>query len=125
MSSTFRGTDLFGDGPHRFSLEPLGVLAPLRLSIGVTAPGSAVIGPLEVAVVVRGRLVAPSEGDMDGRLELIRSFLTFPTTDGELVDHHGRSYADAAFVRFVPADRTDRGRAVSLAFEARFVQLVS
>ncbi|MBL8990302.1 MAG: hypothetical protein JNJ48_01845 [Phycisphaerae bacterium] len=125
MGCEFNRTDLFGPGPQRAALEPFGLLAPARLSIGQTAPGSVVLGPLELTVIVRGRMVTAGDADLADRLQFIADQLTDPPSIGELVLDDGRAFADMAFLRFSPADRTDRARAVSLAFEARFTRLLT
>lgn len=87
------------------------------------SPGNTSIGALERTIVVRGRLVAEDDSGLDTQLAAIAGQISSPPTRGMLVDHWGRGYEDMDFVLFTPGDRVDRGREVSMAFEARFVQL--
>lgn len=125
MPSSFLARDLFGSGPHRFALEPLGSLVVPMFTLSDGAAGSVSLGPLELAVVVTGRLVAPTEAALWSLRDAIGALLTDPARTGTLVDGHGRSWADMSFVRFEHADRTDRGRVASLAYRARFLRFLS
>lgn len=125
MPSTFASQPIFNSGPHRFCVFPRGVqIVPLFAFDGIS-PGSVPIGPLELIVEVRGRLVASSDADLDALLAPIHALLTYPPTRGDLIDHHGRVYEKVSFVRFTPADRTDRARHVTLAYTARFQRFLS
>lgn len=55
--SSFRGIDLFGSGPHRFSLGPQGLqILPNGVIFGSDLlPGFQAIGPTETQVLVTGR----------------------------------------------------------------------
>ena len=125
MPSFFQSTDLFGPGPHRFSLATQGEYILTLARIDPFQSGSSPIGPLELTVIVRGRLVASSESDLWTRRDAIAAKLTHPPQVGDLVDHHGRTFTDMSFVSFTPADRTDRGRVPSLTFEARFTRFAA
>lgn len=122
-TSTFDAEPLFMSGPHRFSLEPQGSLVISRLSTRVFDAGSILLGPLELAVTVRGRLIAADDAGVDVLMGAIQTKLAYPPVVGTLVDLHDRTYTDMQFVRFETGDRVDRGRAVSLAYIARFVRV--
>lgn len=123
MASSFNGVGLFNSGPHRFKVGASGSQILVNSRINAFAPGSTAIGALEPEVRVIGRLEATSEIGLNALLATIAAQVNSPPTRGALVDHHGRTYADMDFVMFTPGDRVDRGRVISLAYEARFVRL--
>jgi hypothetical protein len=123
--SSFAGEGIFDSGPHRFRRLPLGLQVVPLMALDGISPGSVALGPLELIVEVRGRLIAPTTAALEAQVDTIGSLLTYPPTQGDLVDHHGRVYEKISFVRFEPDDRTDRGRTVSLAYTARFVRFLS
>jgi hypothetical protein len=122
--SSFDGEDLFGSGPHRFQTGASGVQLELNARGAPGLPGSRAIGPLETTVTVRGRLVAASDSGLRAQLSAINAKLTMPPVRGTLVDEQGGVTTGVDFVNFAPGDRVDRGRVVSLAYEARFVALI-
>lgn len=124
-SSSFNGEAIFDSGPHRFAIEAEGTLVVPWIAFGSTTPGSRVLGALELGVLVTGRLVAGDESGLDDLLSAMRAQLTSPPTVGDLVDAYGRIYTDMSFVRLEAADRTDRGRTVSLAYTARFLRVAT
>ncbi len=121
MPSSFKGLDLFGSGPHRFSERPRGQTLARELSLGNPTNGTRYLGPLEVAVEVTGRLIGADDDDVWDLRDDIAAQLLNPPAPGTLVDHHGRTWTDMSFVLFEPADRTDRGRVVSLSYRALFI----
>lgn len=123
MSSSYKSLDLFGSGPHRFAPAREGLFVVPNSSFGSPAPGSTALGVLEREVVVRGRLVAATEGALWALRDAITALLVHPQQPGTLVDHHGRSWPNMTFITFTTADRTDRGRVVSLGYEARFREI--
>lgn len=122
MASTFKGLDLFGSGPHRFSVAREGQAMQSELFENPPAPGTRYIGLVELRVTITGRLVAASESALWTIRDAITAQLLDPPVPGTLIDHHGRTWTDMSFVRFIPADRTDRGRVRSLAYTARFTR---
>ena len=120
--SSFKGNDLFGSGPHRFSDPNEGQQMVLRLALGQSLAGSISLGDQEIVVIVKGRLVDDSDAKIDLALDTIRAELD-DFTAGTLEDNHGRQWATMKFARFEPAERRDRGRLVSLAYVARFYRL--
>lgn len=122
MGSSFKGLDLFGSGPHRFAVGRQGQAMTSELFAVPPASGSRYLGLVELEVTVVGRLVAASEAALWALRDAITVELLDPPGPGTLIDHHGRSWADLSFVGFTPADRTDRGRVVSLAYQARFLK---
>lgn len=122
--SAFAGLSLFASGPHRFTVEPTGALVVPKLSLRLEEPGSRVIGPLELAVVVTGRLLAESDEALDTQVGAIEEKLHPGYELGILIDGHGREWTEMRFVRFEREDRVDRGRVVSLGYTARFVRLI-
>lgn len=121
MPSSFKSLDLFGSGPHRFRELRRGQLIVPEFALGLLSPGSIYLGPLELQVEVRGRLIAASESALWTLRDAITAQLLDPPSPGTLIDLHGRTFADMSFIRFEPGDRTDRGREVSLAYTALFI----
>ncbi|MCC6659577.1 MAG: hypothetical protein IT437_01695 [Phycisphaerales bacterium] len=121
MASSFKGLDLFGSGPHRFALRKQGELVVPELSLGSAISGSLYLGPLETCVVVTGRLVAASDAALWALRDAVTAELLDPPAPGTLIDHHGRTWTDMSFITFEPEGPTDRGRLVTLAYTAVFL----
>ncbi len=126
MGSSFKGLDLFGSGPQRFTLGRQGHLVLTDLSFGITGPGTYPYGLLELDVLVTGRLVAATDAALWAvRDAIVGAFETLPTP-GTLVDLHARSWTEMSFIRYEEQETVDRGRVVSLGYVAtfrRFLQL--
>jgi hypothetical protein len=122
MPSSFKSLDLFGSGPHRFAVGAQGQALSSELFLPVPASGTLYHGPVELEVTISGRLVAASESALWTLRDAITAQLLDPPAPGMLIDHHGREWADMSFVKFTPDDRTDRARAVSLGYKARFLR---
>ncbi len=126
MSSTFNGLGLFNSGPHRFAPLAQGESVVPNYVLGSGPPnGSTPQGPVELDVVVTGRLVAGSESALWARRDAITAQLQHPPVTGSLVDHHGRNWAGMSFIGFEEAPRTDRGRVASLAYKAVFRRFIA
>lgn len=121
MASSFKGIDLFGSGPHRFAVKKQGQLVVPELSLGGSISGSLYLGMLEPSVIVTGRLVAADESGLWTLRDAVAAQLLDPPDPGTLVDLHGRTWNDMSFVTFEAGDRTDRGRVVSIAYTAVFL----
>lgn len=121
--SSYNGSDLFGSGPHRFVLGPLGEYVLRMARVDPFQAGSQAVGPLEETVTVRGRLVALTEEGLWGLVDAIHAELTDPPTVATLVDEHGREWEGMSFIRFEAAEPTQRGRERSLGYEAGFIRL--
>ena len=121
--SSFDGADLFGSGPHRFAQATIGEYILTRARVDPFQAGSTPIGPLELTIIVRGRLIAPDDDALWVLRDEIASHLTDPPTAGEFTDLAGRTLTDMSFISFTPADRTDRGRACSIGYTAVFTRL--
>lgn len=122
MSSSFKSLDLFGSGPHRFGVARQGQALQSELFASPQNSGTRYLGLVEFQVIVTGRLAGKSDADLWTLRDAVAAQLLDPPAPGTLIDLHGRTWTDMSFVGFVAADRTDRGRAVSLAYEARFVR---
>jgi len=125
MASSFAGLDLFGSGPHRFSQLPLGEYILVNARVDPNAPGSTPIGPLELVITIRGRLVAANDEHLWTLRDDITTQLTHPPTTGTLKEIIDRSWDNMSFVNFAPGDRTDRGRGISLAYTATFIRFLT
>jgi|ERR1043165_7783286 hypothetical protein len=122
MPSSFKSLDLFGSGPHRFAVARQGQALESELFQSPPNSGTRYLGPVELQVIVIGRLISSDEAGLWTLRDAITAQLLDPPSPGALVDLHGRSWADMSFVGFIAADRTDRGRQVSLSYEARFIK---
>ena len=119
MPSTFKSLSLFA-GPHRFALGKQGHLVVADFAIGGFGPNSYPLGLVELEVIVTGRLVASGEAALWALRDAMSAQLLDPPTPGTLVDAHGRTWNDMSFHTYIEGDRTDRARAHSIAYEARF-----
>ena len=120
MGSSFKGKDLFGSGPHRFSQGRQGQVMLSWISLGTTQPGTVAIGLTELDAIVTGRLVASSEAGLWSlRDAIVAEFEETPTT-GTLVDLHGHQWAAMTFIDYREGETVDRGRVWSLAYTATF-----
>lgn len=122
--SSFKGIDVFGSGPHRFSAGPRGQLLISALSQNQYDPSTFPLGLIEEEVRVRGRLVGATQAQLRQRVDGAVAMLVNPPEPGTLIDGHGRAYAGMSFVRFEEHDRTDRGREFSVSYEAVFRRLI-
>lgn len=120
MPSSFKSLDLFGSGPHRFAVARQGQAITSELFDSPPEPGSHYRGPVELEITITGRLVAASESALWTLRDAITAQLLDPPDPGTLIDLHARSWTDMSFVAFAPGDRTDRGRTVSLSYQAVF-----
>lgn len=121
MGSTFAGLTLFNSGPHRFIVGRLGRLTrgPFLTPLGL--PFTTDEGVREVLILQTGRLVATTDAALWVLVDAIQAAAELPTT-GTLVDHHGRAWTTMTLIRFQPAEQIDRGRTVSLGYEARYLR---
>jgi hypothetical protein len=123
MSSSYAGLDLFGSGPHRFGVGVQGQMTVPSVTMGTLDSASELAGAIELDVTVTGRLVAADEAGLWTLRDALTDVLTDPPTAAELVDDHGRTWADMSFIHVAWADRTDRGRVVSIRYRALFRKL--
>lgn len=120
--SSFRGKDIFGSGPHRFSFGVRGLdVQPLfRLFNDSLLSGTAAIGDLEIEVGVKGRLIAPS----DAQLWLLRQGVAVESGlnlgTGTLIDDRGRAITEVRLIRYEELGPVDVGRTLSIGYTATF-----
>ena len=112
--------DIFGSGPHRFVFGPQGQTVVSDFDLGGLSPDTFTVGLRELDISVTGRLVAANDSSLQVLVDAVVAQLIDPPTAGTLIDESGVSWADVSFLRFEPAGPVDRGRSVSLAYEARF-----
>jgi hypothetical protein len=122
--SSYKSLDLFGSGPHRFALAKQGEDVVPNFTLGTGGSGSTVIGPIELDVIVSGRLVAADESALWTLRDAITAQLTDPPVPGTLIDNHGRTWSDMSFITYQEADRVDRGRAWSVEYKAVFRRFI-
>ncbi|MEM7623520.1 MAG: hypothetical protein AAF235_10010 [Planctomycetota bacterium] len=123
MPSSFSGVNLFGSGPHRFQEGRAGYLILPNDIGGVPTTLNASFGTFELVVHVRGRLVASDESALWVLRDAIQSSLAANgpmASSSDLVDVNGRVYTGMRFVRVEWSEEVDRGRDVSVSYEARF-----
>lgn len=120
MPSSFKGLNLFGSGPHRFSIGKQGPFVFSLSALGSPSAESVASGLIELDVTVKGRLVAASDTALWALRDAITAQLLDPPIAGTLIDTHARTFADMSLISLVEGDRTDRGRAVTLAYAALF-----
>lgn len=128
MASSFKGVDLFGSGPHRFTLGRQGHLVIPDVSFGIFEPGSFPYGLVELDVIVTGRLVAASDAALWVLRDAITGAFEDEPTPGTLVDLQGRAWNTMSFIRYEEQETVDRGRVVSIGYVAtfrRFLQLAA
>ena len=123
MPSSFNSLDLFSSGPHRFLPGPTGDQLIERAALDPTQSGTQAIGPLDATVLIRGRLVAESDAALWSLINAIATSLTDPPTAADLIDTHAHTYSGMAFISFKPTGPIDRGRQISLPYEANFIRL--
>ncbi len=119
--STYKGLDLFGSGPHRFAEGLRGQVTDSELFRSPPESGSRYLGLGEFTVTVRGRLVAATKAELWDAVDAVAAEVVDPPEPGTL-DAGARSWDGLSFVGFAPADRVDRGREFSLAYEATFLR---
>lgn len=121
MPSTFKSLDLFNSGPHRVAVARQGQAIQSELFSTPPASGTRYLGLVELQVIITGRLIAATESALWTLRDAITAQLLDPPAPGTLIDLHGRTWTDMSFITFTPADRTDRGRVMSIAYEAKFL----
>ncbi|CAG0953147.1 hypothetical protein PHYC_00310 [Phycisphaerales bacterium] len=121
--SSFKSLDLFGSGPHRFSLGPRGQLVTIDFFGGGSGGGSTAQGLIDAIITVRGRLVASTESALLTLRNAVFAQLQATPTPGTLIDNHAHSWTGMSFVRYAESGPTDRGRVWSIAYEATFQAL--
>lgn len=120
MGSSFKTDDLFGSGPHRFSIGRLGQFVVVDFALGSLTSGSVYLGLRELDVIVTGRLIAADEAGLWTLRDAIEAELLHPPAPGTLIDLHGRTWNDMSFISFIAAEQIDRGRVISIAYQAVF-----
>jgi hypothetical protein len=122
MPSSYKSLDLFGSGPHRFAVARQGQALQSDLFAVPPGPGTSYLGLVELQITVTGRLIAASDTALWAVRDAIADQLLEAPAPGTLIDLHGREWEGMSFVGFTAADRTDRGRVVSMGYEAKFVK---
>lgn len=122
MSSSFKGVDYFGSGPHRFVVGKQGrrVVSLSTVAGDPTLSGSFEVGDRELRVEVRGRLVAQSEAGLWALRDALTLQAAFEVTGGTLVDHHGHEWEDVVLLTVEWAGAATRGRVWSVGYSAVF-----
>ena len=122
MPSTIAGQTLFGSGPERFVVKPVGKLFLPPLALDALQTSTVVIANLEVWVVQTGRLVADDDAGLWSQVDLIEQRARAALT-GTLVLPTGRSWTGMTLLRMRPEGQVDHGRRVSLSYRADYIRL--
>lgn len=120
MSSSFKGLNLFGSGPHTFGMGLQGQRVVPDYVLGFGGAGTTPVGLMELDVIVTGRLVATSTSTLWALRDAITAQLLDPPAPGLLIDLHGREWTQMSFITFAEGARVDRGRVLSLSYVAHF-----
>ena len=122
MSSSFKGLDLFGSGPHVFEVGRQGrrVVALSTVSGDASVPGTFESGDWELRVSVHGRLVAASESALWTLRDAITAQAAFEVVGGDLIDQHGRIWSGVKLLGVEWSGAIDRGRVLSVGYTAEF-----
>ncbi len=123
--STFKGDDLFGSGPHRFTVGREGrrIVTYAAVAGDPSVPGSFTSGDLELRITVTGRLIADDDAELWTLRDAITAAAASTNTPGVLADGRGRSWPNMTLVSFEPAGPTDRARRTTLPYTAEFARL--
>ena len=120
--SSIDGETLFNSGPHRFVVRSVGTLYFPPLSLDFLQTTTELIGPIELAIRQLGRLVSTTESGLWSQVDAIKS-AGEAQLNGTLVDNTGTGWTGMTFLRFRPDDRVDRGRVISLVYQADYIRL--
>lgn len=130
--SEFRGDDLFGSGPHKFSVGRQGaIVVPEWVVNGsgfADSDDALAFDDEAVEVRVRGRLVADDEDDLwDLRQAIVDAakLVSGLPVSGTLEDNDGREYTGMTLVRYEEAGAVERGRWWSVGYTCLFRARVS
>ncbi|MFK7884868.1 MAG: hypothetical protein AB8F26_11875 [Phycisphaerales bacterium] len=120
--SSFKSLDLFGSGPHRFTVGREGrrVVSLAAVAGDPSLAGTFSSGDQELRITVRGRLVADSESDLWDLRDDIVAEAGSTASAGTLADGNGQSWTGLKLIEFEPGGPTDRGRVFSLGYNAEF-----
>ena len=118
--SSFGGVDLFGSGPHEFVQGTQGYLVVSNGTPGSPAPGSTVLGVLELDVIVEGRLVSTSASGLWDLRDAITDMIGPSPAVGTLIGNDGRQWASMSLIRYEELGSIGHGRVCSIAYKATF-----
>lgn len=118
------GNAVFGSGPSRVMEGPRGEYVLTKARVSPFQAGSEAIGPLEVRVIVTGRLVAGVASDFNLLVQSILDLLTDPPNVYNVSDALGREWADMSFVLFEATGPVQSGREVSMTYRAEFLRFL-
>ncbi len=127
MGSSYKGTDYFGSGPHRFKVGRLGrrVISLAAIAGDASVDGAAEFGDLEPRIEVRGRLVADTEAGLWALRDALAAQADSGVGAGDLVDPHGHVWEDMKLLTVEEDGPVARGRRVSVGYAAVFGRLAS
>jgi hypothetical protein len=118
--SSYNSLDLFGSGPHRTLIGRRANLITLDFFEGQAGGGSTPQGLQDWDIVIRGRLIATTEANLNALRAAILLQLQQPPVVATLVDTRGNSWTSMSLVSFGERGRRDRGRLYSVRYDAVF-----
>lgn len=128
MASSFKGVDIFGSGPHRFTMAAQGMRAVSLAAVAdnPTVEGSAWFGDIELEVHVRGRLVAAGESALWTLRDAVVAYADTDNTPvpGTLIDLHGKTWTSMSMFRYEELGGVARGRVWSVGYQCRFRRFI-
>jgi hypothetical protein len=122
MSTSYKGLNLFGSGPHRVLHGRRGHLVTLDFFSGGSGGGSTAHGLTDWRLVVRGRLVGSSESSLRTVRDAVIAQIQAAPTPGTFLDHHNHAWTGLIFVQYRESGPVEKGRVWSVAYEAVFQQ---
>lgn len=122
MSSTIAGQTLFGSGPERFVVKPVGKLFLPPLALDQLQSTTVVVTNLELWIVQTGRLIGTDDDDLWDQIDTITAQAQASLT-GTLVIPTGRSWNTMTLLRMKPEGPIDHGREVSMPYRADYIRL--
>lgn len=96
--SSYRGKDLFGSGPHRFTIGGIAARTAVHTMPGVDGVRRTPGGRSPRSIEQRGTLIADDLASLDALRAAIEAELNGRT--GELIDEFNRSHADVVMLTF-------------------------
>ncbi len=118
--SSFKGKNLFGSGPHRFTVHGRSLRHAARPSPGGDGVQVTAQGRDARRVDQTGTLRADDVARMQAQLDAIEAELD--GVAGELVDDRGRVYADVLMLQFAPGAIRGVGRRLALDYTIAYLQ---
>lgn len=119
--SSYGGKDLFGSGPHTFTVHGLSQRHAEHEQPGVDGVQITAMGRTGRSIDQSGTLLADDIASLQSQLDAIEAAMTGEA--GELVDHFGRSWPDVLMLEFKPAGVRRVGVRLAADYTVRYSQV--